>query len=390
MKSFDAIVAGHICLDITPNFPQNETKLLSDILQAGKLSKVSGVSLSTGGAVSNTGIAMSILGISTGLMGKIGDDYFGNGVIQLLKDRGIEDGMVISPGERTSYTLIIVPPGTDRVFIHDPGANDTFSSQDIDYNLVRNAKLFHFGYPPLMRAMYLNNCSELITMFKKIKELGLTTSLDMAWPDAQSEAGKIDWKLSLENLLPYIDVFVPSIEEILYMMSPDLFLQMSENNDDIIEKLTPDILSDLGQKLINLGTKILMIKCGAKGIYLKTANQSILRNSGKSCPSDIQNWSNLELFSESFHIEKVASATGAGDSCIAGFLSALLKDKNPYQSLAIASGAGALTATVYDTLSALMHFDALEKRTENWEKNHSNFNHSEWLKTNYSGIWQKK
>ena len=48
--------------------------------------------------------------------------------------------MLISPGEDSSYTLVINPPGIDRIFIHCPGANDTFGAADIPIDEVRQAR----------------------------------------------------------------------------------------------------------------------------------------------------------------------------------------------------------------------------------------------------------
>jgi len=95
VEDIQAVVAGHICLDITPGFSSNKRKELREILSPGKLTNVSGVNLSTGGAVSNTGIALSILGIDTQLMGKIGNDYFGDIVLKILKERNVDKAMTV-------------------------------------------------------------------------------------------------------------------------------------------------------------------------------------------------------------------------------------------------------------------------------------------------------
>ena len=62
------IVAGHICLDITPAFPETGKKLISEVLLPGKLIETRGVSVSTGGAVANTGLAMKFFGADVKLM----------------------------------------------------------------------------------------------------------------------------------------------------------------------------------------------------------------------------------------------------------------------------------------------------------------------------------
>jgi len=55
------IVAGHICLDIIPRFPTDAGADLSAYLSPGRLSEIGSVTLSTGGAVSNTGLNLQRL-----------------------------------------------------------------------------------------------------------------------------------------------------------------------------------------------------------------------------------------------------------------------------------------------------------------------------------------
>ena len=70
--TFEAIVAGHICLDILPTLTGGSIAFAPGrSIEAGK------ALLSTGGPVSNTGLAMHVLGVRTGLIGKVGDDLFG-------------------------------------------------------------------------------------------------------------------------------------------------------------------------------------------------------------------------------------------------------------------------------------------------------------------------
>src|SRR3990172_9091313 len=57
------------------------------------------------------------------------------------------------------------------------------------YDLLAEARLFHFGYPPLMKRMYEARGHELREIFRRAKGTGVTTSLDMALPDPSSPAG---------------------------------------------------------------------------------------------------------------------------------------------------------------------------------------------------------
>ncbi len=151
-KACDVVVAGHLCLDVLPDLTHVKLNAPNDFLVPGKLLDTGPTAISTGGPVSNTGLNLIKLGIDTSLMGKVGDDPFGN-LIQLLlrQDWGVTQGMIVDKTVATSYTVVLTPHGYDRMFLHCPGANDTFCADDIDVDLVGKARLFHFGSPPLMR-----------------------------------------------------------------------------------------------------------------------------------------------------------------------------------------------------------------------------------------------
>ena len=369
--TLEVVVAGHICLDITPNFPRLGQKDLKALLRPGRLTNVAGVQIATGGAVSNTGIALSILGIQTELMGKIGQDYFGEGILRLLRTWGLDTGMTVDPQAATSYTIVIVPPGTDRIFLHDPGANDTFTAEDIQYALTGKARLFHFGYPTIMRSMYQGGCQALQDVFKRVKDQGVTTSLDMTLPDPTSESGRMDWDHALQKVLPLVDLFVPSLEELLYMTEPDLYrhLLMNSPDGDVLSVFPLDELGALGDKLLGYGAKAVLIKCGSKGCYLRTASGAVLAQMGRGRPQHLEDWAERELFEGVFAVPQVMSATGAGDTCIAGFLAGLLRGWTAQQSLRLACGVGAECVQAYDALSGIKTMEETQRKIDaGWEK----------------------
>src|SRR5574340_970534 len=121
----EAVVAGHICLDIFPTIAGDTIAF-----KPGQTIEAGPAIFSTGGAVSNTGLALNKLGIATGLMGKVGSDLFGQAILQILESHGTgySDGMVVVPGESSSYSIIISPPNADRMLIHAPGCNATFGA----------------------------------------------------------------------------------------------------------------------------------------------------------------------------------------------------------------------------------------------------------------------
>ncbi len=370
-KELQAVVAGHICFDVIPAFKKSDKVKMEEIFVPGKLINMGGVKVSTGGPVSNTGIALSILGINTKLMGKIGNDYFGEGVLKLLKERNADGGMVAVDGEETSYTVVIVPPGFDRIFLHNPGANNTFGAEDINYDMVKQAKLFHFGYPPLMKRIFENDGEELVRIFRKAKELGVTTSLDMSLPDASSESGKVNWDQLLMRLLPYVDIYIPSVEETMFMIQREDFDELNKNakGHDMLESLDMNKLQGLGEKLVSYGAKIAVLKCGIKGYYIRTQSKRILEAMGRAKPGNMDNWGDRELQEESFHVPQVAAATGSGDSSIAGFLSAFLNGKSIEESIRIACAVGGQNVQVFDAISGIKTWEETLAMIPGWDKN---------------------
>ena len=284
--------------------------------------------VSTGGAVANTGLGMKILGADVTLMGKIGNDEFGNLILGILDKYDAADGMIRDPLSDTSYSVVLAMPGVDRIFLHNPGANHTFCAADVSKEQLREAALFHFGYPPLMKNMYENNGNELVSLFQKAKEAGCATSLDMAAVDPASDAGRADWNLILKKVLPYVDFFVPSVEELCYMLDRTCLeeWQKRAGSRDLTELL--DIENDvipLAEKCMEYGTKVLVIKCGAKGMYYKTADEKQLSEIGKRVGLDIVQWADRQGFEASYIPERILSGTGAGDTSIAAFLTAMLE-----------------------------------------------------------------
>ena len=368
----DVVVAGHICIDVIPEFPEGLGDNLGQILVPGKLVNVGNAAMSTGGAVSNTGLALQRIGQKVALMGKVGDDFFGKAVLELLRPYGAEKGMSIVQGEQTSYTIVIAPPGIDRVFLHNPGANDTFGPEDVNLDIVRQARLFHFGYPPLMKRMYENDGAVLVEILRRVKETGVTTSIDMSLPDPSSPSGRVNWERILREVIPYVDIFVPSAEETMFMLDRDKFFakKQAAGGRDVLEFFDLSDLSELAQILLSEGARIVGLKSGCLGFYVRTGSADSLQKIGCAKPSDLRNWSDRELFEPSFHVEHVASTTGSGDATIAGFLAAYLRGEPVESCLKYACAVGAQNVQVLDAVSGVKSWEETTRQLQSpWPKN---------------------
>lgn len=366
------IVAGHICIDITPVFQSKAVENVSDILKPGKLIQMGKAEVSTGGAVANTGLGMKILGADVTLMGKIGDDEFGNLILGILDKYDAADGMIRDACADTSYSVVLAIPGVDRIFLHNPGANHTFCAADVSEEQLKEVALFHFGYPPLMKNMYEDNGKELMALFQKAKDAGCATSLDMAAIDPESDAGCADWELILKRVLPYVDFFVPSVEELCYMLDRTRLeeWQKRAGSRDLTELL--DVETDvmpLAEKCMQYGAKVLVIKCGAKGMYFKTTDEKQLGKISKRAGLNIAQWADRQGFEDSYIPERVLSGTGAGDTSIAAFLTAMLEGESLENCMQLAAATGACCVASYDALSGLKPLDELRaKIASGWKK----------------------
>jgi len=369
---WDAVACGHICLDVIPGLAHLPAESFARVFQPGRLIDAGPVSFSTGGSVSNTGLVMNKLGVRTALMGKIGDDLFGAAIRQIVARYGddLAGGMIVDPGVASSYTIVINPPGVDRIFLHCPGANDSFTASDARYDLLAQARLFHFGYPPLMKQFYTDDGAQLTEMFRRAKATGATTSLDMALPDPTSLAGRANWPVIVRNTLPYVDIFLPSIEEILYMTRRETYdeLRRQAGGPHILPLVTPTLLLDLSAQLIDLGAKVVGIKLGERGLFLRTAGRAALETLGRAQPGDLASWADRALWSPCFQVD-VVGTTGAGDSTIAGFLCALLRGLSAEDALNMAVAVGACNVEAADALSGVRPWDDTLRRIQaGWPK----------------------
>lgn len=368
MKKKKIMVAGHISLDITPEFRNSPTQKFSKVLQQGKLTNVGTAQMTLGGAVSNTGLALHKLGADVVLTAKIGTDMFGDIISKKLESHGCPMHLIRDENGETSYTIVIAPKGSDRAFLHDSGSNHTFCTEDLNWEEIKKVDYFHFGYPTLMRRFYENEGEELLNLYRTLKEFGITTSLDLTAVDPESEAGKCNWEKILRKVLPYVDFFVPSIEELGYMIDQERYQKWQDmaEGEDIVSILSlKNDVRPLAEKVLSFGCRAILLKCGAAGMYLKTSGKEKILQADP----DLEGWEDIEIFEDSFVPDRILSGTGAGDTSIGAFLYAAMQGCTPKESVEYAAATGACCVSTYDTISGLKSFPELrEKIQKGWEK----------------------
>ena len=387
----EAIVAGHLCLDIIPHFAAGPGEDPADYLLPGRRTEVGPATLSTGGAVSNAGINLHRLGIRTELMGKIGGDALGQVIVDIVSSHSpdLAQGMITVSGESSSYTLVIDPPGVDRMFLHYAGPNRTFGVEDICYERLAGARLLHFGYPPLMTRMYADGGQEMAELFRRAKETGTTTSLDLTMPDPAGPSGQAGWRAVLARTLPHVDLFVPSVEELFFMLRRERFEELTAQvgATNVLRALPVEEILSLAGEALAMGARILLLKLGTRGAYLRTA--TILPELGRGAPADLNTWTGRQLWVPCFQPKAIVSTVGTGDAAIAGFLASVLRGAEPSLALNVAAGAGACCVEKAGALSGVMNWEeTLARIAAGWARLPLDLGSSGWQWDGGTAIWR--
>lgn len=267
------------------------------IPERGKLVLVDTMELHTGGCASNTGTALAKIGIDTVIMGKVGSDGFGDFMVGELSKHGADcSGIVRDPKTHTSATMVMVHGDGERSFIHYIGANAQLREEDVSFDVVRKSGILHVAGTFLMPAF---DGQPTANVLKKAKDLGITTSLDTCW-DSRG-----NWMKLLAPCLPYIDYFVPSIEEARM----------------ITGRHEP---ADIAGLLLDRGVGTVALKMGDQGCYIRSKD--------------------IELSIPIYQVEAV-DACGAGDAFAAGWLAGVVNGWDLERTGKFANAVGAFCVT---------------------------------------------
>lgn len=357
-EPYDIVVSGHICLDLIPDLSRVAPEAVA---APGHLTETGALSVCTGGAVSNTGLALHRLGARVGLMGVVGDDAIGTMTRAFLERRepALSRLMRVRPGQGSSYSVVLAPQGRDRSFLHHPGPNATFGVDDVDFAAARDAKIFHLGYPPIMPRLIEGQGAELREIFERVKRGGVVTSMDMVVPDANAPSGRADWPAILAKTLPHVDVFLPSLEEALFMLRR---AEYDAWRGEATRYVSRDFLHALTGELLAMGVAVAGVKLGELGLYLRTGDAAAIRRLD-ALELDAGAWVSREYWQGAYQAD-VKGTTGAGDAAYAGFLAALLQGLPPQACLQWASAVGACSVETVDAVSGVRTWDETARRIE--------------------------
>ena len=299
MAEFDVCALGELLIDFTENgISENGNPIME---------------ANPGGAPCNVLAMLNKQGYKTAFIGKVGNDIFGRQLKAVVREAGINtDGLVTDESVNTTLAFVHTLPGGDREFsfYRNPGADMMLSESDIDYKLVQNSRIFHFGS---------------LSMTGEICEAATKKAVETA-----KESGAIisfDPNLR-ENLWDSLD---KAREKIAYGISECDILKISDNEVEFLFGTTD---YDKGAALLKekYNIPLILITLGKDGsrAYYK----------------------DMKVEAAPFLQEKTIETTGAGDTFCASSLNYVLEhgldnltEENLKELLTFANAAASLITT---------------------------------------------
>ncbi|MBF6596456.1 MAG: carbohydrate kinase family protein [Thermaceae bacterium] len=286
--------------------------------EKGKLELVDEILLCSGGSAASTGYSLARFGIPTAVIGRVGQDGFGDFLVNEAHRHGAESLLVRDPGASTSATQVLVDPDGERTFIHAIGANARLVPSDVPLEALRarGAKLLHLAGFFALPGMEGSDGSPTRDLFKRASELGFVTSLDNVW------SAKGNWEL-IHLVLPHTDIFCPSIHDARHISG--------ENHPQAI-----------AHKLFAMGVrKLVALKMGAEGSL-------VINREGE--------YHYLPIVPV-----KTVDGTGSGDAFIAGFLAAWLRGMSLKECGKYGNAGGAMGVRAMGAMTGITDWNELQQ-----------------------------
>jgi sugar/nucleoside kinase (ribokinase family) len=171
----------------------------------GELVAPDRIELSLGGCASNTALDLARLGVSAGVSGCVGQDVFGQFIIDQLSSGGVEiAGIHRLEGIHTACTMVINVKGQDRRFIASPGANTRFNVDHIPPEWVKQAKVLYIGGYLMLNAL---ETAGMVKLLHEARRGGTQVLLDVVGVADRESFDRV------ALMLPETDVFLPNEDE---------------------------------------------------------------------------------------------------------------------------------------------------------------------------------
>ena len=372
MLSSKTIVAGPVCLTLTTELSSNLIERFDAPVHPDSFFDTEGVNSGVGGGAAETALALQRLGCPVRLVGKVGDDRFGEVVTETLQkiNGELAHGIVVDLAMGTGVIVQAANSEADRQWRYIPGANNTFYASDIPRVDLQGADLFHFADPAAMRSVYRGEGGELVSILHRARREGLTTSLEFNLPDLTGPSGTVDWALVLENCLRDVDLFFADGVDLLHIFKTDVYDRLLKSSEGAFaEIITPDLLHELGSQVLAHRVKAVLIRLGAHGVYLRTASEKAWKKAGRALEGFGETWYDQELWAP----EIVGFIPERTDAFVSGFLGSLLHGEDPGKALLMgsvvrASNGNGTWEEIQSQLDSGVATLPLEVRGEGWRK----------------------
>ncbi len=256
------------------------------------LKAVQGFKKKAGGAPANVCAAAARQGVSAKFIGKVGQDAFGDFLVETMNAAGIDTRYVFRT-DKANTTLAFVSLKADGErdfsFYRNPGADMLLEADEIDLDWFVAGDFLHFGTVDLIEApVRYAHIKAIDYVKKKAGTIIFDPNLRMAlWPD------KPALKATVWTFMPLADILKVSDEELNFIFD------------------TEDVAS-AAEKAFETGVSVFLYTMGKGGSRLITPN--------------------LDVSSPAFMIEAV-DTTGAGDAFMGAFAAKLILDDLEYTSL---------------------------------------------------------
>lgn len=288
MPKFDITIAGEVNLDLIlyglPDELPPERELLADRMM-----------LTLGGSSSILAHNLAALGSRVGFQSRIGDDDLGASALLPLQKIGVDISQLRRvPGPIKTGLTVVLQRAAWRNMVTYSGTIAELTWEDLDFSYLGNSRHFHVSSFYLQRALR----PRIPELFRKMKEAGLTTSLDT------NDDPDDTWEGGLREALRYVDVFLPNERE----------AQKAAEVDDLETAI---------RKLADL-VPLVVVKMGRQGAAAQRRKE--------------------RFTSPAIKVEAV-DPVGAGDSFDAGFLHNFVRGADLTACLHAGNLAGAFSTT---------------------------------------------
>ena len=133
-KTIDVTALGELLIDFTENGTSAQGNPILEV--------------NPGGAPCNVLAMLQKLGKQTAFIGKVGDDMFGRQLTEAVSSVGVDTrALLVDKEVHTTLAIVHTYPDGDRdfSFYRNPGADMMLTKEDVDEDLIRSSRIFHFG-----------------------------------------------------------------------------------------------------------------------------------------------------------------------------------------------------------------------------------------------------